>query len=244
MELKLTFEINSNSINSNYFYQPFSSEEIAQKVVKNEISLTKKRDGSCNVKTPSFFQKSEEDWEDLKKGYLAMENYLREHPEEIPQWEVTGPLHYGMSLTQMKAVALQTFQTMAQSGRIIREETLSKFRDRSSFNPQKTKGSNNLVRIWGAQFLKKSLENSPSFNVPEHYLIIEDGATEIEVTIALSSSSPYTVLSSVKHAYILSERVEGEEKASDYEDSPELKKVNYCDFGDMGNILQDSNGRH
>ena len=43
-------------------------------------------------------------WKDQEEIYRKVENWLQKNGEKIPTWEVSGSLHYGMSLPKMREV--------------------------------------------------------------------------------------------------------------------------------------------
>lgn len=166
------------------------------------------------------------------------ENEISQNREIVPSWPVAGPLHYGMSLEEMDETIQKKFQELATQGRLIREGTLNN--NRSSFHPPMDKqADNNLTRIWGAEFLKRGLQEDSALKVADHFLVIEEEATEIEVQVWRGE---YPCLSIVRNAYIVSQKIIGQQKSKMFSHSTSLDRLQYRDFSDPGNILQDCNG--
>lgn len=194
-------------------------------------------------KTLEFEEDANSYWEKKKKSYLEMENSIRDNPEKIPRWEVAGPLNYSMTLSTMKNVIESKFKEMVSSGQMISEKSYCQQQYRKDFY---CNGDNNLTRIWGADFLKTNLVNTPSLKAADHFLIVKDGATELEVTVWHSISPYFPSLQVVQNAYIVSKKIEGHKRTtkdniSFYGSSRILDQLQYRDFN-YGNIIQDSNG--
>lgn len=177
-------------------------------------------------------------WEEQRKVYHLLENWIQKNGEKIPTWEVSGSLHYGMSLSKMREVILEKFREMASSGHLKRAGAIKD--TRHEFFPQTTKGGWDMTRIWGAQHLEKKLAEDTTLKAAEHFLIVDEDATEIEVGVLQGSRFP--ILWQVKNSQILSQKIVGEKKAFDYRNSTSLHDASYTDFSDPGNILQDSKG--
>jgi len=188
------------------------------------------------------------DREQKEKSYLEIETSIRDNPEQIPKWEVAGPLNYSMTLPQMKNVIESKFREMASSGQMMSEKSYYQQRSHTNYYPcgsktgteTKFKGDTDLTRIWGANYLKSHLINDATLKAADHFLIVKEGATELIVEVWHGKSTPY--LSIIKNAYIVSKKIEGDRCASLYSSSPILDQLRYRDFTDPGNIRQDSNG--
>ena len=178
-------------------------------------------------------------WEKQGVLYLKIEQYIRENFDKIPTWELTGSLHYGMTLRKMEDVIKQKFLDMAAQGKLMTENSLMANLDRTTLYPPNHKGNSDLTRIWGAHFLKSNFPENSKLDVAEHFLIIGDEATELEVEVW---HTDYPCLSLIKSGYILSKKIDGENKARDYQYSNVLDALKYRDFTDPGNIIQDANG--
>lgn len=144
-----------------------------------------------------------------------------------------------MSPEQMKDAITKKFKEMASSGKLMSEEQLTKKHNREFFYPTTERGGNNLTRIWGAEFLKSNLKDDKTLDSAEHFLIVVESASEIEVQVWLGE---YPYLSIVKNAHILSKKIEGSSSAWDYRYSSKLYELQYRDFKDSGNIIRDSEG--
>lgn len=223
------------SIDSSPQSLSLSPEELAVLVVERD-----KKDFQQEFsEMESPFEVSQPNWEKKKKKYRALEEKIRSASVAIPSWPVAGPLNYGMTLEKMKEVITNKFMEMANSGHLISEKQLESC-NRESFYPPDKKGGDNLTRIWGAEFLVSNLKHEKAINAPEHFFIIEDPASEIEIQVW---HGPYPYLSIVKkNGYILSRKIEGEPKALEYRCSTDLAKLKYKDFGDPGNVIKDSKG--
>lgn len=216
------------SVNYEDYFQPFlGEEEISSENLVEQVLQQEKLE--CPEK--------ETDWETKKLHYLEIEKSIRENRDEIASsssWQVAGPLNYGMSLLQMKEAITNKFKEMAVLGNLMTESHLNKNYDVQTFFKPKV----NLTRIWGAEFLRSNLRGLKTLNAVEHFLIVEDSATEIEVEVSFNT---HPSLLSVKKAYVLSKKIDGRECAK--ESQPlELKKLRFQDFSDPGNIICDSNG--
>jgi hypothetical protein len=179
-------------------------------------------------------------WQDQEELYLKIEKSVRENSDKIPSWQVAGPLNYGMSLEQMKDVITKKFKEMAFSGNLMTDEQLTINHNREIFYPTTGRGGDNLTRIWGAEFLKSNLMDDETLNAAEHFLIVDDSASEIEVQVW---HGEYPYVSIVNNAHILSQKIEGVRKAWEYRFSGKLDELRYRDFKDPGNIICDSKGK-
>jgi hypothetical protein len=215
---------------------------IVKKVIEQEKAEDKEtasRLAGCGIQC----KEDDTEWERLTKCYLKCEMFIRENPGHIPIREVAGSLHYGMTLNKMKTVIQQKFSDMVASGKMMKEATLIETKDRSSFHPEKGKRIDNLTRIWGAEYLKLNLQKNSKLDAPDHYLIVDNEATEIEVRVAHGrDGSIYPTLTTVRYAQILSQKIAGEKNALSFRSSSELEKLRFSDFGDPGNIISDSDG--
>lgn len=217
-------------------------EELVKKILEPEKleyqkdMLQDELEGSHFAK---YLKKEDSYWENQEQLYLKIEKWIRETSNEMPSWQVAGPLNYGMSLEQMKDAITKKFKDMASSGNLIAEEQLSKKHDRKLFYPTTGKGDNNLTRIWGAEFLKSNLLDNKTLNAAEHFLILDDSVSEIEVQVY---HRDYPYLCRVNNAYVLSQKIEGTRKAWEYRSSGKLNELGYRDFSDPGNIICDSKG--
>lgn len=185
----------------------------------------------------NFFTTTEEQWEKTKTTYLKIENYIRKNSHKIPTWKAAGSLHYGMSISEIESMVREKLQELVVSNQLIMEN--SPGNEHSTFFCENKRGKNDLTRIWGANFLNANLDSNSTLQAAIHYLVIDEGAEEIEVEVHYKGEFP--IISSVKNAHVLSKRIIGEKKARDYRFCNELQKVRYCDFQDPGNIIRDSN---
>ncbi len=202
-------------------------EELAKKILDFQQELLKKNN------RPIF---SEKQVTEKTKLYCQIEEEIRKDEQKIPTWDQIGPLHYGMTLEKMKQVVIEKFKSMVDSGTIIRKTTKEKKFDQTALFL--TRDRTNLTRIWGAEFLKKNLPKEGSLNVVDHYIIVDDDARELEVTIF---HDDYPYVSKIKNGgQIFSTKIEGEKNASAFASSDVLKNLFYSDFSDEGNILCDS----
>lgn len=184
----------------------------------------------------------EPNWEEKERHYLVIEKWLNKSPE-IPSNAPTGSLHYGMSLEEMQEAITDKFKDMASTGHVKKQSDLKGQENKyfSHSSDDLTTGSNNLTRIWGAQFLKEELKgNEDTLNVADHFLIVEDGATSLEITVLDNKRFPS--IWRVDNGYVLSQRITGRPSAKDYWEHKALKKTGFHDFSDPGNILKDENG--
>lgn len=233
-------------------YELPASEVVVQQIIDHEKVEHQKNILEMEKEGPHFYKDLTVDdsyWGDRSKFYLQMERFIRENNEKIPTWKIAGPLHYGMSPSKMKAVIQQKFREMVASGQLMRKATLMRSQDRTTFYPKTGKGRDNLTRIWGANFLKTNLKEHPKLDTAEHYLLVDDDAIEIEVQVRQRGAGlfnytlcDYPLLSKIKNAGILSKIIVGKSAAREYLHSQVLKRLNYWDFSDRGNIIRDSNG--
>jgi hypothetical protein len=219
-----------------------NAEEIVNKILEQEKNEYQKEMLELESESPfdEFLKKEDSYWQDKEKLYLKIEKWVRENSDKISSWQVAGPLNYGMSLEQMKDVITKKFKKMVFSGNLMTDEQLSKNHNREIFYPTTGRGGNNLTRIWGAEFLKSNLIDDETLKAAEHFLIVEDSASEIEVQVW---HGEYPYVSIVSHAHILSQKIEGVGKAWEYRFSGKLDELRYRDFKDPGNIICDSKGR-
>lgn len=210
------------------------SEEIVKQILEQEKNEYQKE----ILGFEEILKKEDSEWQNKERFYLKNEEWIRENSDKIPLWQVTGPLNYGMSLEQMQDVITNKFKEMAFSGNLMTEEQLKNY-DRETFYPTTQRGGDNLTRIWGAEFLKSNLIDSKTLNAAEHFLIVDDFASEIEVQVGLNE---YPILYFVRNAHVLSQKIEGDEASSKYSCSGKLAKLGYKDYQDPGNIICDSKG--
>jgi hypothetical protein len=227
---------------SGSFVQELNSEEIVNKIIETEKSELQAEKRHLELKKSPFAEcldRPDSYWEGHEKLYIKIEKWLLKNRDEFPSWHPAGPLNYGMSLGQMKDAITKKFQEMAASGNLMTEKQLDQNHKREFFYPETGKGSDNLTRIWGAEFLKSHLQDSSTMNAAEHFLIVNDSASEIEVQVWHNN---YPYLSTVKNAYILSQKIEGDKQAWSYRFSGKLDELQYRDFTDPGNIIRDAKG--
>lgn len=176
-------------------------------------------------------------WEMQKQMYLGFEKYFRDK-EKVPQIAGhLGPLHYGMSPSEMEAIVKKIFQEMVSAGKMLRQRDLTK---RATFYPPEPhKGSDDLTRIWGAAFLNANLHEDSKLKAVDHYLIVDDEASEIEVEIFYLNNY-YPFPRTVRNAQILRKKIDGVKSAHSltYQCDKNLKALNYVDFKDPGNIIR------
>lgn len=187
-------------------------------------------------------EKDDSDWKKIKKLYLKIEQWIRANKDQIafPSWEVAGSLNCAMSPCEIKHVITNKFKEMVASGNLISEESLNNNHARETFYPTTGRGTNDLTRIWGAEFLRSNLRKDSTLNAVEHFLIIDNAAEEIEVLVG-TYDEYYPCLSNVKNAYILSKKIEGVPKAWECRFSSKLNDLRYRDFN-PSNLIRDSQG--
>lgn len=230
---------------STFIRQPIETpapEEVVEKILQKEKAKYEKEMLELESDSPLFELLKQEDsyWQNQGELYLKIEKWVRENSDKIPSWQVAGPLNYGMSLEQMKSVITNKFKEMTSSGNLLTDEQLTTNRDREIFYPTTGRGDNNLTRIWGSEFLKSNLIDDETLNAAEHFLIVDDSASEIEVQVW---HGEYPYVSIVSNAHILSQKIEGVRKAWEYRFSGKLDELRYRDFTDPGNIICDSKGK-
>ena len=216
-------------------------EEVVRRILQIEICEYENEmlESESDPFLAELLKKEDSEWEKQEKLYLKIEKWIRENSDKIPTWEVTGPLHYGMSLNKMKEVIKQKFRDMASSGHLMVQKSLDETHDRTNFYPTLGRGGNNMTRIWGAEFLKSNLLDDTTLRAADHFLIVDDEASEIEVEV-WHEAQPHLYI--VNNAHILSKKIEGDPQAGDYRFSNTLDKLGYRDFKNHGNIIRDSNG--
>lgn len=224
----------SYSIGCNELPNP---EEVVKKILQKEKCEYEKEMLESESDSPLL---KDSYWQDQEGSYLEIEKWVRENSDKIPSWQVAGPLNYGMSHEQMKDVITKKFKEMAFSGNLMTNEQLTLNHNREIFYPTTGRGGNNLTRIWGAEFLKSNLIDDKTLNAAEHFLIVDDSASEIEVQVW---HNEYPYVSIVNNAHILSQKIEGVRKAGEYRSSEKLDELRYRDFNDPGNIICDSKGK-
>lgn len=230
----------SYRIASNELLNP---EKIVKTILESECLECQKKMvelESKNSTDAKLFKKEDSYWQDKEELYLEIEKWIRENNDKIPSWQVAGPLNYGMLLEEMKDAITKKFKAMVFSGNLMTEEQLTKNHIREIFYPTTVRGSDKLTRIWGAEFLKSNLVGDTTLDAAEHFLIVDDSASEIEVQVW---HDEYPYLSIVNNAHILSQKIEGIEKAWEYRCSVKLNELRYRDFKDPGNIICDSKGK-
>lgn len=217
-------------------------EEIVKKILQKEKCEYEKQMLELDYGSPFFelLKKEESYWQDQEDLYLKIEKWVRENSDKIPSWPVAGPLNYGMSLEQMKDVITKKFKEMVFSGNLLTNKQLTTNYNRETFFPTTGRGGNDLTRIWGSEFLKSNLIDDETLNAAEHFLIVDDSVSEIEVKVW---QGEYPYVSFVSNAHILSQKIEGVKKAWEYRLSGKLNELRYRDFKDPGNIICDSKGK-
>lgn len=229
---------------ANFSFQQCSNlpkpEVIVEKIIQDEKENEEKEIAELANSRFSLKKLDDSYWQKQKESYLNIEEYIRENLHESPSWDVAGPLHYGMTLEEMKNAILRKFQQMSSSGSLLTEVSFSKNFKHENFFRLRGRGSKDLTRIWGSEFLRANLgKKNTDLNAAEHFLILDQSTNEIEVEVVPCDG--YPCLSGVKNAYILSRKIEGLAKAHLYRSSPELDELGYRDFSDSGNIIRDSN---
>jgi len=210
-------------------------EAVSSIVQQEQNSWSKENNESSNSIFKHLF--TEPDWDEKNKLYLKIEKWLCENSAHIPTWEVAGALHFGMSPNDMKETITEKLKEMAKSGRIKLETSIE---HRELYFPN-DESRNNLTRIWGAQFLQKQLEKDNDVKAAEHFLIFKESVSEIKINIWLVNSQyPYVSSINFDSGYVLSERIIGEPKATNYKVSS-LIDAGFRDFSDPGNIIEDKN---
>lgn len=217
-------------------------EQVVNKILeedKNRLAMQKKPDTPMEVLF--FIEKSEVEWEKDKQLYLEIENWLRDNKNQLPSWAVSGGLNFSMSRKEMKEAITQKFQALANEGKLIEEDTFNTTHKREDFFPPPERRITDLTRLWGSEFLKSQLPSESTFSTPQNVLIIDKGATDVEVKVY--SGGPYLALSTAENGYILAEKIQGSPCAKQCITAEELKKpVYYVDFTENDNILRDSKG--
>jgi hypothetical protein len=213
--------------------------EIVKSILESEkLEYQRKMDSGGSLRA-RFSKKDDSYWQDKEELYLEIEELIRENSDAIPSWQIAGPLNYSMSLEQMKDAITRKFKELVLSGNLMTEEQLTKEHNRENFYPTTGRGGDNLTRIWGAEYLKSNLMDNTTLNATEHFLIVEDSASEIDVQVW---HGEYPCVTTVNNAHILSKKIEGVGQAWEYRYSPTLDELKYRDFKDPGNIIRDPNG--
>lgn len=184
---------------------------------------------------------SEAEWEEKKQLYLKIENWVRENKGQVPAWEVSGPLNFSMTREEMKESITKKLKGLIEEGKLMEEHPFNSTHDRNTFFPSPERKCTDLTRLWGSEFLKSQLTDSTTFRTPQNFLIINNGAVDIELRVW--SAGPYLSLSSIDNGYIIAEKIEGSPCARDYITALELKKPLYVDFTGIDNILRDDKGK-
>ncbi|MGE5196813.1 MAG: hypothetical protein ACM3JI_05735 [Anaerolineae bacterium] len=219
------------------FDSSLTSEEVVNKIIEQEKAAEeqKKLDEAKNTpqNASDYFSEELEEpkehddkyWEKRKQSYLKKEKWLRENKDKIPRWAATGPLHYGMSPSQMGDAIRKKLSAMVASGHLMTENSLNQNHVRTTFSPATGKGHKTLTTIWTAEFLQSKLDD-PTLKIVNHFLIVNEEATEVEVE-AWMHRADYPCLSVVKNGYILSKNITGEPKAFDYRNPPLSDKLKF-----------------
>jgi len=202
----------------------------------------KKHEKEVEEGLQTYYTMTEDDWVDRKTTYLEIENLVRSHFDQIPVWEPDGSLHYGMTLEKMKEVVGNKLKEMANSGQLILKSSLHSRHDPATLHY--VTGSDNLTRIWGANFLKDRLKNKEDIDAAMHFLVVDDESKSLSIEVGHNNNLTPT-LKIVKNAFIVSQKILGTPCAvtKRYYLAKELDEVRYRDFKDPGNVIEDSEGK-
>lgn len=189
------------------------------------------------------FNLGDDYWEEKRVAYIEAETKFQEIGAQICKWEPAGFLHYGMSLKEMNEVIQNQFRRMIAENTFIREESLEG--KRHLYYPENREGSNDISRVWGAEFLNSRLQKHTFLKAAKHIVVLKTGASEVQFNIYHDITNPENYpLMRLKNAYVLSERIDGKLGVDDCPYLDLLRELGYVDFGDLGNIIKTSDSKY
>ena len=168
------------------------------------------------AKTIKKFREYERDWEQYKETLK----------DTFPLFmALTGGLNYAMTLDEIKEIVKEKFVTMNHKRLVISRDEYERSKDKFFDFPRL-----NLTRIWGAQYLKKSIDEGgvKGYNTPG-YVIVTDNPEAIRIKVSFDSDmAPVIDSLEDRKAFIVFEKIEG----SPVGDSSDLlRRFEYVDLG-------------
>lgn len=175
----------------------------------------------------------------LKRNKICEESFAnyKKYIKESPLESMWGGINYSMTLDEMKKAVKAKFQEMKKQGLIISEQDFAKIK-----NQYYDKPSNNLSRIWGADYLRQKIHANnkmlSDYDVPE-YIIVVDNPSKIGLVLSFALERWPTV-AKLTNGYIYFKNIEGEEVGNN---AWALKEIYYDDVGSdpkkKANVIQD-----
>lgn len=180
----------------------------------------------------------ETQYQKILEDYMNFEenlNIIRKKPRAS-----FGEINYGMTLEEIKQKLWEKFKEFKKEGLIITHEEFEKIKD-NYFN----KPSQDLTRIWGADYLKNKINQSEylksKYAVP-NYIIVANNLNHLIIRLDFNQNFP--IATALKNAEIYFEKISGPHVASWYslatKDIGISSGIGYDDFSDPGNIIFDS----
>ena len=197
----------------------------------------------------------DQDRETKKLAELAkLEADLREQRSHLPKgwdsYEPAGGLQWSMSLGNIHSHVQKKFEDLRKSGILLFRSEFERREDREKFRPagriyRAGQRNNDLTRIWGAEYLRKKLEEEELYRVPRFILIVEDRVKSLSVKLWDGGSKSLFITSiEPDQGEIVVENVSRGKPDAWSAKHKWLLRLGYVDFSDPGNILQGEDGKY
>ena len=179
----------------------------------------------------------------LLSKYEGCEAHFKEYGkymEEASLESLWGGINYSMTLDDMRKKVKEKFQNLKNSGLIISKKDFGKAKDQYYDKP-----SDNLTRIWGADYIRQQLQEKKwedRYGVPD-YIIVVDDPHAIQVVLNFTQERWPTV-SLLLNGDIYFKKIVGKGVGNN---SMDLTEIHYVDVGSSEdkkhNVLQTATGK-
>ena len=185
--------------------------------------------------------------EEYQKMYPKLSKKYLEYEEHWDYWKgklkkmfprlkkLSGGLDYSMTLDEIKKVIKKKFIIMAERGLIISQEEYRRIKDRYMGCPRI-----DLDRIWGAEYVKRSIEKEgrEDYDVPG-YVIVSSDPNSINIKLNVwHPCAPIICRLKEGEAFIDFVKILGTKVG--LREHPFLERLGVEDFSDSGNVIKET----
>lgn len=177
----------------------------------------------------------------LTDKYTNLETVLRENQlsEDWDAYEPAGSIKLSIDPDYIDSFVQEKFSALRNSGLLLYRSEFEQQEEIIKFRKPGYNQSADLTRLWGAEFLRKKLSNVENYAVPRFFIIIENSAKKIPVTIVKDTMSLVIAKCDTSFAEVVVENMENTVATCTREKHGWMSAFGYVDYADSGNIRED-----
>jgi hypothetical protein len=232
---------------------PAASSEIRHAEEKNPnlLSMDEVIDRIINYKKDEYIELYGEEEYNLNHKQVVLERTIKLEtsfrnpslPADWDSFEPAGGIKLSIDTDEIDSLVQEKFLQLRINGLLLTRSEFEQREDVAKFRKPGKDQNDDLTRLWGAEYLRKKLLGNEQYSVPRFFIIVEDGAKKIPVTVIKTYNSLLISKCDTAFAEVVVENMVDTRATCTKEKHGWLEKIGYVDYADSGNIREGRNGK-